>query len=346
MRFFLASLVLIYHLPNLSKNQGLPYYNDLPIFNKGVEAVYAFFVLSGFLIIRSIYLEKEKGTFSIRNFYLRRILRIFPLYYLILVFGFLFYHVLLPNIGISFENNYSLIEGLFLSIFFFPNIFAFSHDPGGILKILWSIGIEEQFYLVIAPLLFVLKKTKILHVLIGITLLYFLVFHLQNNTYLRNHYFVYFYLLAGGVIAVLEKKKKLEFLKISIAIPILIVCSSILYFFTNIFQFEDLWLTNLTSMIVLSLFIHSLSCNNFGFKIKIRVLNYFGQISYGIYMFHVISLNAVVFIFIKLKEFVFFSNIITIILINILTFVLTIVLAHFSYTYFEKPFLKLKTKFR
>ncbi|KAA5825713.1 acyltransferase [Algibacter amylolyticus] len=346
LRFFLASLVLIFHLPNLSRNQGLPYYNDLPIFNKGVDAVYTFFVLSGFLIIRLIYLQKEKGTFSIRNFYLRRILRIFPLYYLILFFGFLFYHVLLPYFGVPFETNYSLTEGLFLSVFFFPNIFAFSQDPGGILKILWSIGIEEQFYLLIAPLLFVLKKTKILKVLVGITLLYFIVFHLPSSAYLRNHFFVYFYLLSGGIIAILEEKKKLEFLKRSVVIPMVIVGALFLYFFTNIFRFEDLWLKNLASIILLSLFIHAISCNNFGFEIKNKTLNYLGQISYGIYMYHVIVLNAVVFLFLKLKEFVLLSDIITIILINIITFALTLVLAHLSYAYFEKQFLKLKTKFR
>ncbi|SFD05807.1 Peptidoglycan/LPS O-acetylase OafA/YrhL, contains acyltransferase and SGNH-hydrolase domains [Algibacter pectinivorans] len=346
LRFFLALLVIVFHLPNLSRNQGLPFYNDLPIFNKGIQAVYTFFILSGFLIVRLIYLEKETGRFSIRKFYLRRILRIFPLYYLVLIFGFLFYHMFLPYLGIPFETNYSLKEGLLLSVFFFPNIFAFSHDPGGILKILWSIGIEEQFYFLIAPLLYFLKKTKILQVLIGIAILYFIVFHSTSSAYLRNHFFVYFYLLSGGVIAILEVEKKLEFLKRSIIIPIIILSASLLFFFTNVFQFKDLWLTNLTAMVLLSLFIHVLSCNNFGIVIKNRIINYLGQISYGIYMLHIIALNAVVFIFIKFKEFAFFNNIFTIILINILTFALTIILAHLSYKYFEKPFLKLKTKFR
>src|SRR5690606_15215682 len=96
LRFFLASIVLLFHLPQLSHNQGLPYFDGLPIYQRGIEAVYVFFVLSGFLIIRLIYRAKIRGAFSIRDFYIRRILRIFPLYYLILGFGLFFYNVVLP----------------------------------------------------------------------------------------------------------------------------------------------------------------------------------------------------------------------------------------------------------
>ena len=104
LRFILASLVIIFHLPQLCRNQGLPYFLDAPIFNRGVEAVYMFFVLSGFLIIKIIYNDKLRDRFSIRKFYMRRILRIFPLYYLILIFGFVFYWQILPVLGIPFEN--------------------------------------------------------------------------------------------------------------------------------------------------------------------------------------------------------------------------------------------------
>lgn len=346
LRFFLASLVIIYHLPNLSKNQGLPYFNDLPVFNKGLDAVYTFFVLSGFLIIRLIYLEKQKESFSIKKFYMRRILRIFPLYYLILVFGFVFYQIVLPYLGIAFENNYNLLEGILLTVFFLPNIFANAYHPGGIIEILWSIGIEEQFYLMIAPLLFFLKKNKVLRVLSIVTLLYFIVYHLPFSDFLRKYYFVYFYLLGGGIVAILEAHKKLEFLKKSQLFPIVSVLAFLLYYLTDVFQFENLLLKNIISMTILCLFIHTVSCNNSGFQIKSKALNYLGQISYGIYMYHIIALNIVVFIFLKLKEIVIFSDTLTIILINILTFALTIILAHFSYRYYELPFLKLKNKFR
>jgi peptidoglycan/LPS O-acetylase OafA/YrhL len=338
--------VIIFHLPQLCKNQGLPYYESLPVFHKGMEAVYMFFVLSGFLIIRLIYRAKKRGAFSIKKFYIRRILRIFPLYYLILIIGFTFYNLILPFLDIDFAINYKLFDGILLTVFFLPNIFSTIYEPGGILEILWSIGIEEQFYLMIAPLLFFIGRRRIRIVLIVLTALYFVVFHLNDLEVLRRFKFVYFFIFSGGIIAILEEERKLDFLKQNKLIPLLIIGLTIVYFSTDLFHFNLLWLRNLLTTILFALFIHSISCNNHGFVLKSNVLNHFGQISYGIYMFHVIALNMVVFLFLKIDHLDIFSDVMTIILINILTFVLTILISHISYKYFESYFLKLKNKFR
>jgi peptidoglycan/LPS O-acetylase OafA/YrhL len=346
LRFVLATLVLMFHLPQLCKNQGLPYFNDLPIFNRGIEAVYMFFVLSGFLIIRLIYQEKVKGKFSIKKFYMRRVLRIFPLYYLIVIFGFLFYQVILPLLAIPFENNYNVVEGLLLCIFFLPNVFGKLYEPGGILEILWSIGIEEQFYLLIAPLMFFIKPKRILLVLAIVLVLYFSIFHANGFEFLKKFQFVYFFVFAGGITAILEAKNYLAFLKKSAIIPLLIVLFTIVYFTTNLLQFETDWIQNAVTSVLFALFIHSLAHNNFGVEIKHKTINYFGTISYGIYMFHAIALNFVVFLFLKLKFISNLTDAIVVLSINILTFAITICFAHLSYQYFESYFLKLKKKFR
>ncbi len=346
LRFVLASIVMLYHIPQLCKNQGLPYFDDLHIFHKGIEAVYMFFVLSGFLIIRLIYRAKQNNTFSIGHFYIRRILRIFPLYYLVVIFGFLFYNVVLPALQIPFEINYSFGEGLFLTLFFLPNIFAELYYPGGILEILWSIGIEEQFYLIIAPLLFFTDKGKILKILLLLTFLYFVIFHVNYFDVLRKFNFVYFMLFFGGIIAILEEMRKLEFLKISPIIPIIIIGSTIVYFTTNVFDFNSIWINNLFMSSLFALCIHSLACNNFNTTITIKALIYLGQISYGIYMYHIIALNLVVFVFLKIDYLKTFNEISTRILILLLTFAITIAMAHISYKYFESYFLKQKSKFR
>ena len=346
LRFVLASIVLLYHIPQLCKNQGLPYFDDWPIFHRGTEAVYMFFVLSGFLIIRLIYRAKQKDTFSIKHFYIRRILRIFPLYYLIVIFGFLFYNLVLPLFEIPFEIGYNLSEGLFLTFFFMPNIFSELYYPGGILEILWSIGIEEQFYLMIAPLLFFVRKQKILMVLLVLTILYFVIFHLDYFEVLPKFKFVYFMLFFGGIIAILEEKRKLDFLKVSPIIPISILLATVAYFTTNLFDFNSLGINNLFVTCLFGLCIHSLACNNFKKSIENKALNYLGQISYGIYMYHIIALNIVVFMFLKIDYLKNFNDIFTIILILILTFAITIIMAHLSYKHFESYFLKLKQKFR
>lgn len=346
LRFVLATLVLMFHLPQLSKNQGLPYFNDLPIFNRGIEAVYMFFVLSGFLIIRLIYQEKVQGKFSIKRFYMRRVLRIFPLYYLIVFFGFLFYQVILPWLEIPYENNYDLTEGVLLCVFFLPNVFGNLYEPGGILEILWSIGIEEQFYLLIAPLMFIIKPKHILLVLALLTVLYFGIFHSNEFHFLKRYQFVYFFVFAGGITAILETHNYLAFLKQSALIPLAIVILTVVYFTTNLLEFDVDWIQNLVTGILFSLFIHTLAHNNHGIEIKNETINYFGTISYGIYMFHVIALNVIVFIFLKMKFVSNLNDSIVVLLINILTFALTILFAHISYTYFESYFLRLKQKFR
>lgn len=304
-----------------------------------------FFVLSGFLIIRFIYREKMRDHFSIRKFYIRRILRILPLYYVIVVFGLLFYNVFLPILDIPFEITYSK-ESVLLLVFFLPNIFAKLYAPGGILEILWSIGIEEQFYLMIAPLLFVVAKHRILKLLVVASALYFIVFHLEIFEVLQKFSFVYFYLFFGGIIAILEEKHQLEFLKRSFLIPLVIVVATLLYFFTDVFHFESLLVYNLITMLLFGLFIHSLSHNNFGKSINNRWLNHLGHISYGLYMYHVIAMNLVVFFALKVQTMKIFNDTILILLIYSLTFAFTIVMAHLSYTYFETYFLKLKNKFR
>lgn len=343
-RFLLASLVLIFHVPRLCKNQGLPYFDEWPVFSRGTEAVYMFFVLSGFLIIGIIYRAKQRGVFSIKNFYMRRALRILPLYYLIVIVGFVFYWLVLPMLNIPFENNYPLNEGLVMTTFFLPNVFVTLYKPGGILEILWSIGIEEQFYLMIAPLLFVIPIKRILIVLIALIAAYFLIFHTDLLPFLMKFKMVYFFLFAGGIMAILEEKRQLEFLKKSMLFPSVFVVLTILYFTTDLLHFSERWLFNLITMLLFSLFIHSIAHNNLGVKIKNRLLNHFGQISYGIYMYHVLALNLVVYFFLKIGTVI--NDWVTIILINSLTFATTLLIAHLSYTYFETYFLRLKSKFR
>jgi peptidoglycan/LPS O-acetylase OafA/YrhL len=346
LRFLLATFVLIFHIPQLCKNQGLPYFDGLPMFHRGTEAVYMFFTLSGFLIIRLIYIAKMKGNFSVRSFYMRRILRIFPLYFLIATFGFVFYQVLLPFLNIPFENNYVLAEGILLTVFFLPNVFSTLYEPGGILEILWSLGIEEQFYLFIAPLLYLINKNKVLMVLSGLLIGYFIIYHLEYFWLLKKFSFVYFFIFSGGVVAILEEERKLEFLKKSVFIPIVICLITVLYFMTDIFSMDSYWLRNLFTSVLFGLFIHTLSFNNFGIESTNKWTSHFGKISYGIYMYHAIVMNIVVFVFLKLPFRSSLGDPLTIFLINALTFTLTIIFAHISYTYFEKYFLKKKIKFR
>jgi peptidoglycan/LPS O-acetylase OafA/YrhL len=111
--------------------------------NLGIFGVTLFFVLSGFLISqillksRSIAEKKDQNMFhSVKQFYIRRFLRIFPIYYITLI--------------ILYRYNIESIRDIFIwYITYTQNIFIFlTNDWHGLLSHLWTLAVEEQFYLV------------------------------------------------------------------------------------------------------------------------------------------------------------------------------------------------------
>lgn len=234
LRFFLALLVMLFHIPEFCKNRGFPYFDDLAIFHRGTEAVWMFFSLSGFLIIKQLYVEKKHtNSINIKAFYRRRILRIFPLYYLIVAFGFMYYRFILPWFGFEFENQYDLLTGFLLTLSFFANIFS-TYSPGGILEILWSIAIEEQFYLLIAPLCMFLNPKKIIWFLGLFSGLYFILYFSSYFSNLRTYNMLFFFFSFGGICAILLDKT--WFFRVIRKIRLSIFIVTILFFTTAIFK--------------------------------------------------------------------------------------------------------------
>ncbi|MBB6460225.1 acyltransferase family protein [Flammeovirga kamogawensis] len=346
LRGFLALFVVIFHIPELSKSVDLPYFSDLPIFHKGEEAVWVFFTLSGFLIIKQLYLEQKKGKVEIKKFYARRILRIYPVYYVVLIFGFTFYHFLLPLFGIDYHLNYSLWEGIVWCVGFLPNVFNVLYAPGAILLVLWSIGIEEQFYLIIAPLARISTPKTFIIGLILFTIVSFILFFLPSFSFLRTYYFIYFYMSFGGLIAVLNVENKIPFLVFKNGIiRILLYTVFFLYFLTDVFNFSSNIILHLFSFPLFGLFILNISSEK-RFIVNNKVLIYLGTISYGIYMYHMIALNFVLFIVMKTTIINSINKDWLILLINSTTILLTIGIAHLSFYYFEKPIINLKKYFK
>lgn len=340
LRFILALLVILFHIPQFCSNRGFPFYDALPIFHKGTEAVYVFFSLSGFLIIRLLYIEKAiTNAISLRNFYQRRILRIFPLYYFVLLFGLLYYNFILEKFGFEYKSDCNLSTSLLLGGSFFANILA-TKNPGGIIEILWSIGIEEQFYLFIAPLIFLISKNKIVNFLILFSGIYFLIYHFVDLLPLSKYHMLYFYFSVSGAFSILSYQNRL---KIPPFPALLIIGLSILYFTTNWFSnyLPDI-LYHLFSMLLFPLLLCVLVEKPVTF-LENNWMKYLGKISYGIYMLHAMVMQLVGLFFMKLVPSD--SNPILFILgFNFLVILLTILFAHLSYTYYESYFLKKKKR--
>ncbi|WP_446745345.1 acyltransferase family protein [Silvibacterium acidisoli] len=138
-------LVLVFHA---SESDGFPHWMALPS-PYGGFGVRIFFVISGYLITTLLLREEEKtGTISLKSFYIRRSYRIFPAAYVFILAVALFGHHL------------ARLKDFLVAIFYVQNYS--SHAP--IFWHLWSLSIEEQFYL-IWPLLFLLfprRRTGIL----------------------------------------------------------------------------------------------------------------------------------------------------------------------------------------
>lgn len=159
-RFIAAFLVLLFHIEIKRKQYNLDFFDSFFFSISGDYGVTIFFVLSGFLITYLLLSEKQKtNTINIPKFYVRRILRIWPLYYLIVLLGFF----VLPHSDIFYIPQtsalwtYLTVPTFLLYVIFLPNMVVELYGNMPYLDQTWSIGVEEQYYL-FWPL--IMKKSK------------------------------------------------------------------------------------------------------------------------------------------------------------------------------------------
>ena len=360
LRFFAAFLVIVTHIELLKGQLGFSTsLKFLEQFNLGGLGVYFFFVLSGFLITYLLIHEKEKtGTIKIKAFYIRRLLRIWPLYYFITLLAFF----ILPNFEMMeiawlqqfYHSNFTVNLVLFLLML--PNLALALNPAVAHAGQLWSIGVEEQFYL-IWPVLF--KRTNnLLRLLIllfvfvvGIKVLFILL--LNSNTipssenmlalkkFMAMSKFECMIIGAFGAYGVKYNSK--DMLRI-VYHPIVFGISLLSLPLMNYFSPDQLNdAIHLPYSVMFMVIIMNVSSNNKAIiLLENKVFIFLGKISYALYMYHMIvvvfSIRLITWFF---GEIGLFQNI----LIYVSSILLTIFVSWLSYEYFEKPFLKLKSKF-
>lgn len=130
-------IAVIWHHCNQSMYGG--------ILSAGYTGVYLFFAISGFLITTLLLRERdEKGEISLRNFYIRRSLRIFPLYYAVVAL----YLVLILTMDRHSDGGRSYLHNLPYFLSYTTNWFIEVGNPKRIVFYhAWSLATEEQFYL-------------------------------------------------------------------------------------------------------------------------------------------------------------------------------------------------------
>lgn len=152
--------VMIFHLTVLAPVTAFEhtFYNVISVGWVGVEL---FFVLSGFLIT-GILLDAREQPNYFRNFYARRVLRIFPLFYAIAIFSFVIlpYLPLPPAKAARFGTvgDDQWMYWTFLSNFAIASWGSFRH---GIMDVTWSVAIEEQFYIFWPAIVLLLRRRSL-----------------------------------------------------------------------------------------------------------------------------------------------------------------------------------------
>ncbi|MBU3715366.1 MAG: acyltransferase, partial [Ferruginibacter sp.] len=158
LRFIAAFFVVISHANISLYKLGVYAECNFAFLNRGGDAVDFFFTLSGFLITYLLLHEiKKTQTVSVKSFYLRRVLRIWPLYFFLVFIGFILLGLIYPYLYKKPFFETSVIDLFLMFVFFVPN-YAAKNYMVGLLNPLWSIGVEEQFYIFWAPLVKFFRK--------------------------------------------------------------------------------------------------------------------------------------------------------------------------------------------
>ena len=129
------------------------------LFHGGFVGVDIFFTISGFLIGSIILSETASGAFTFTGFYARRIRRIFPALFVMMLVSFIgAYYALLPMELMDFARSMAAAAGSFSNIYFWSKSGYFSQlGLSTPLLHTWSLGVEEQFYLALPIVLVMLR---------------------------------------------------------------------------------------------------------------------------------------------------------------------------------------------
>lgn len=310
----------------------------------GGTGVQVFFVLSGFLITSLLVEEFQRtGRVSVRNFIIRRTLRIFPLYVLFMVLATLL-HV--------FGNNVTTWRSLFYVYAYsynFVPVEAYTTFMGHT----WSLAVEEHFYLV-WPTLFLLLFGRARPVLVGLLVLFIASVPLLHVALVKSGLFAGYFVsrwsfIAGSSIAVgclaallLTGARTAARMRRVAGAPAGFLLGAFLYANT-LYLSSDSWFVTHVLMSYLRTFgiallitwLYINQSSSLARFLELRPLKYIGLISYGIYIFQGLFLDTgperdAAQSWPPSPE---------------VGLMLLIVIAPLSYHYFERPFLRLKSRY-
>ena len=320
---------------------------------QGDLGVRFFFVLSGFLITYLLYFEKENsaGLINLKKFYKKKALRILPVLFITLFLAFIVGRLKLENLPFLVDVTIRDLPWFlgFTSNFYIINFTNISAS----IAILWAVSVEEQFYIVSAPIVAFIKKQNVYILLILIIILstIFRFINADNSSrVLYSTFSVASDLAIGSLFGLLAFSREnfipkiTKFFSRNNVIILYAIIVSVVYIKMFPLKFIPVVLmsayTAILPVIISVLFAFVILEQNYSsnslFKAgKNKYINYLGKISYGLYAYHMI---AIALTFSILKSL----NVNSRILITIFSFILTILISHLSFKYIENKILKFK----
>jgi peptidoglycan/LPS O-acetylase OafA/YrhL len=328
----IAILIVILH-------NSLPKFPSLPLqslFSYGWLGVDLFFVLSGFLIT-GILVDAKQAEGYFKNFYTRRVLRIVPLYYSVILFMFVVVPLLRPSTGsiVLARSSPWWAYPVFLQNFLVHD----SVGAAGPLGVTWSVAIEEQFYIVWAVVVRFcsyaqLRRSAAAVICLSPVLRLYLSLHhvdLYSNVFCRLDG-----LMAGGLLALVVRSSTFFPSRFLRAAWLSLVIAALLAFVTEAFQAR--WITFSLSAVASAAFVYlSLFAKSKWLRVALTNgwLVYTGTISYGLYLLHKIPFDMA-------QSFHWNSYPVPVLLASLAA---SYGVAFLSWNLLEKPFLRLKRFF-
>jgi len=346
LRFLAIFMVLIAHWVEGSFQN--PFLKNVP-FGTGVTL---FFVISGFLITRILFdfkianeTSNRSNWFSIKSFYIRRTLRIFPIYYLLIFFLLI----------VDFPKTAELFPWL---MSYSMNIkMGLTNESSGSFTHFWSLAVEEQFYIFWAFLIVFLPKKYLKGMILGsilfsIGLRFYLVYFTPYWAAANGLVFTNMHSLGLGALIAWQLtfgsgfQKHIQKYK-SVLVYLVIIFFAVFVFpyssplFEKIRHFSDPVLALIYGLMVVIAVNGAFTCGMKSF-LENKFVLYIGKISYGLYVYHLfighLYFNYLTrYIQVPLKEDWEFA---------ILFFFINVILASASWYVIEKPIIGLKKYFK
>ena len=350
-RFIAALLVIVDHTELFKSYLGYPtlWANSYSAY-LGAFGVSIFFVLSGFLITYLLLEEQQEAPIRIRHFYYRRILRIWPLYYLIVVLGFFVIpHLDFFQVPIYSSDMGDSLHRLLLFVGLAANV-AFVYLPTvPFANVLWSVAVEEQFYLVWPHVVRIKRYLLWIMLLLlgGYLALKFYAGSVDRQFELLVIRTRFSAMIIGGIGAylVFHQKAMIQFLYrrgVQVGLWVLFLCMGLDWIpYHSLAWIQD----ELISLVVCGLILNIATNPKTLISLENGLFAYLGKLSYGLYVYH---LFAVVLVLKGLPAIVDLQALPTwmgypLTLGTIL--ILTTGISHLSYRYFESYFLRKKVRY-